>query len=303
MKKIISFLVILCLMAVGVSALERYTGSPTLPYLVYGHVSWNDQLLSGARLEITNQNTGMVKQITTDPKGYWQEDATSWLSSAAGRMPVQYGDVIKIRVTDGCGTGDTCEKSFSAYSTEYSDWAEIDFSITGNLACPPINCPSTSCGGSSCSYSESKCESLYPSEEKTCPGTSCSEPITCPEEKVCPQVEDCPVCGDEGESPNPDDEDGFNYFLAVLFAVAGGGIGSYAMYKTKQGEAVTYKKGTGYKVYVGNDGTLKEVHKHPGTRGYHDIQNKHRPAIECHPPGTKTPLYEKNVDGEWEYVE
>ena len=288
--KILLGILMVFLMSLSVSALVQYTGAPTVPYLVYGKVSWNDQLLSGARLEISNGNTGYTKQITTDSKGVWQQDAMNWLTSVSYRIPVQGGDTITVRILDGCGTGDTCEKSIVAMSpgNEYS--AQIDFSINGDLSCPPINCPSCSCGSGG-SYT---CPTTTCTEEECaetiCPTTDCLDTPTCPEEKVC------------DECPEPEDKDGFNYFLAVLFAVAGAGIGSYGTYKLKQGEAVTYKKGTGYKVYVGRDGTLKEVHKHPGTTGYHSLKTQHNPVQERHPAGIKTAYYEKDASGAWKYV-
>ncbi len=256
-------------------------------------------MLSGARLEITNANTGFTKQITTDSGGYWQESGMSWLTNVAYRIPVQGGDVITVRVLDGCGTGDTCEKSIIAMSGGYQYSAQIDLDITGEISCPPINCPSCSCGGggSSGSCPTTNCN------EAECVDTVCPEATDCPELVTCPDTSDGPVCEEPLDCPDPADEEGFGYFLYVLFVVGGIGIGGFSAYKLKKGEAVIHKKGVGYKVYVGRDGTLKETHKHPGTRGYHDIQNKHRPAQEAHPSGTKTPMYEKDVDGEWMYVE
>ena len=83
--------------------------------------------------------------------------------------------------------------------------------------------------------------------------------------------------------------------LAIGAAVAGA-------YSAKKGEAVINKKGTGYKVYVGNDGSIKETHKHPGTSGYHNIDTSHNPLYERHPKGEIDPKYEKDVDGTYKYV-
>ena len=121
MKKIIFSLFIICLMAISISA------TPQLPYILYGHVDWNDQLLSGARLEITHN--GITTQLTTNDGGNWVHQLSSYSS----------GDIVTIKVKDGCGTGDTCQKSINIGSTGNEDYAVIDFSITGNINCPSIN--------------------------------------------------------------------------------------------------------------------------------------------------------------------
>ena len=279
-------------MAVSVSALEKYTGAPQPPYLIYGHVSWNNQLLAGARLEITNQNTGMTKQITTDSNGYWQEESGNWLSSAAGRPPARYGDVIKVKVTDGCGTGDVCEKQFEAHSTGYIDWAEIDFSINGNLNCPPINCPSTSCGSSSCSYSEATCRDKYPCDEASCQETVCTScpTLTCPAEKVC---DECPAVDDNVcDCPESDCDSSLAYLIGVLGLVAGG-LGTYYL---KRKDA---KMPNGTFIKFGGAGTK---HLHRGIRGYHKPSVEHREKHERHPKGELDPKYEKGADGVYRYV-
>lgn len=306
MKKLITFLVVFCLMIAGASALERYTGTPQLPYLIYGHVEWNEQMLSGARLETTNQNTGFTQQITTDNNGYWQQEGGNWLTSSAGRPPIMYGDIIKVKVLDGCGTGDTCEKSFSAYTDGYKDYAVIDLSITGELSCPPISCPSCNCGGGGgssggggtvCDYSYSKeiCENKYPCVEIVCP-----KPITCPEEKVCPEEKICPtvdICPEEKVCP---DCDGMGFFI-ILTMIFGAAVGGTGIYFFKKGEAVV--KGVGIKTYVSTDGKVKILHRHFGILGYHNPETSHRVTYERHPKGEMTPLYEKDENGVYKYVQ
>ena len=310
MKKIIVLFIAFCLLATSVSALVPYTGAPSLPYLIYGHVSWNDQLLAGARIEISNQATGYTKQITTDSNGYWQEETGNWLTTLASRHPVlgyiegiYDGDTIKIKILDGCGTGDTCEKTFIAYSVGYEEWAEIDFDINGELSCPPINCPSCSCGGGSSggscpSYDLTdacdEIEELCPTEfNNLCDLTTdpCPEPTTCPEEKVCPEPEEpiCPVM--------PSD----NNLAAILSGIFGALIGGSGIYFYKKREAVV--KNVGIKTYVSTDGKVKILHRHPGIRGYHDPDTSHRVVHERHEKGEITPLYKKGDDGVSRYVE
>lgn len=282
-------------MAMSVSALVQYTGAPQLPYLVYGKVSWNDQLLAGARLEITNQGTGYSKQITTDSNGYWQEEAGNWLTNAGPRPPIQYGDIIKVKVLDGCGVGDTCEKSFTAKSEGYDDWAEINFDINGELSCPPISCPSCSGGGGSCYYSETKCRDKYPCsdiEDTECPTTSypTCEDTTCPEvtEPTCEE----PVCPPISSGTTPGE-----YIILIIGLALAGTAGAY----WTRNKALS--KGVGIKTYLKRDGTTAVLHKHPGTTGYHDPNRSHTPEKEKHEKGQLFPKYQKDASGEWMYVE
>lgn len=310
MKKTIVYLIGMCLMLSMVSALVPYTGAPQLPYLVYGHVDWNDQLYSGARLRITNANTGYTIDITTNSNGYWQEEGGNWLTSVAGRPPVMYGDVITIKALDGCGTADTCTKTFTAYESPNEDWAQIDLSLTGELSCPPISCSPCSCGGGSsggCSYSSVKCERLYPcgAGPATCPDAvytkaNCNnlyppegcDSIVCPEEEVCAECKEgtsvCPVIPSGGNS----------WWDAIATLIVGLGIGGYFIRKK---EAMS--KGVGVKIYTKRDGTEGMYHKHPGIKGYHEPMTVHRDEKERHPKGELTPLYEKNEKGVYCYKE
>ena len=206
MKKLITLLILACMMTLpAVVGLVQYTGTPQLPYLVYGHVEWNAQMLAGTRLQITNEATGYTDTIVTDANGYWQQDAQNWQTVASNRPPVMYGDVISVKAIDGCGTNDVCEKSFKAYMDDESDYAVINIAITGVLVCPPVACPICSachCGGGSVVYdcSMDKCEEKYPCDE-------CSAPISCPEEKQCPDQSVCPICPSEKECTPSECED------------------------------------------------------------------------------------------------
>src|SRR3990167_2711942 len=152
MKKIISFLAMMCLKALSVSALVIYTGTPSLPYTIYGHVDWQSQALGGARVELTNQNTGYVTITNTNEDGYWQEEATNWLTISKSRPPVMFGDIIKIKSLDGCGTNDVCEKTFTAKDGIFEDFASVDLSVSGVLVVTvttPAPSSSSSSGSSS----------------------------------------------------------------------------------------------------------------------------------------------------------
>jgi len=198
MKRLITLLMLACMMTLpAVVGLVQYTGTPQLPYLVYGHVEWNEQMLAGTRLQITNEATGYTTTITTDANGYWQQDAQNWQTTASGRPPVMYGDLVKVKAIDGCGTNDVCEKQFEAYMNDEANYAVVNLAITGDIVCPPVVAPTCSpChgggGGGVYDCSEDKCEELFPPEEcqacEVCPAKE-----VCPDEKVCPSPVICPV--------------------------------------------------------------------------------------------------------------
>ncbi len=297
-----------CLMLGSVSALVQYTGSPGLPYIIYGHVEWNDQPLSSARLEITNAGTGYTKQIVTNGDGYWQTDAQNWLTSFSGRPPVMFGDSISVEVTDGCGVGDTCKITFSAYSDSYKDYGVVDLSVTGNMICPPLSCPSCGGGGGgSCSGGGGYLREV----EADCPACitdTCPPKEVCPAENSCPPRETCLIATMEECStmypgkPCPEtDSSGNPIWVTILVAILGAGGGAGIYFKLFNGVIFT-SSNTGVKKYRGRDGELKIHHKHPGTRGYHDTEVMHRKP-ETHPKGMIdcSKHYVKNADGEWEY--
>lgn len=137
MKKLISIIVLFCLMLFSVSAFVKYSGAPSVPYIIYGHVDWQSQALGGARVQITNQNIGYSTIIITNIDGYWQEEGGNFLTTSSARPPIMFGDVIKVKSLDGCGTNDVCEKSFSAFSDGFRDYAMVDLSISGVLVVTP----------------------------------------------------------------------------------------------------------------------------------------------------------------------
>ena len=147
MKKIIPFLALFCLMMLGVSALVTYTGIPQFPYIIFGIVNWNTQPLGGVRVELTNLNTGYSTIINTNIDGYWQEDGSNWLTNNAARPPILFGDSIKVKTLDGCGSADTCEITFTAFSVGNENSARKDLSVTGALLPIPSSDGGSSGGG------------------------------------------------------------------------------------------------------------------------------------------------------------
>src|SRR3990167_4110669 len=136
MKKMIVFSALFFVMIISASALVPFTGAPLLPYIVFGFVDWQGQNLGGARVEITNQNTGYSTIIRTNIDGYWQEEGSNWLTTFAERDPVLAGDIIKVKSLDGCGTNDVCEKTFTAKINPNKFSAQLDLSLSGVLIPP-----------------------------------------------------------------------------------------------------------------------------------------------------------------------
>lgn len=114
------------------------------------------------------------------------------------------------------------------------------------------------------------------------------EPKEIPDKVEC---EECQVC-----IPPPDQTVG-GWIIALIGALAIGGVGGFYFTKNK-----ALSTNGGLKIYEGRDGTTKTLHKHPGIRGYHDPSTTHRDKVERHPKGQLFPQYEKNSDGVWEYT-
>ncbi len=262
MKKIISILVLmLFMMSIVVIA------APQPPYMLFGIVEWNGEAISGSKLDITVN--GIKSTVVTDGSGVWQYSVLSYAND----------DVITLHILDGCGTGDICTKSVIVGAIGTKDYAQVDFSITGNLVCPPTSCPSCGGGGGGCSqstcdryyppeeceevkdcpipeYTKSNCNTLYPCEE-TLPNV-CDEPITCPPEKTC--------------------ED--NGFIGLLTL-----IGTFIL-----------TMGGGFQIYKNRKGGITMLHRHRGILGYHDVNRGHRNDLYDHAGLTEDPIqYAKDI--------
>ncbi len=127
MKKIIFPFFVLLLLCGSALALIDFKGVG-LPYLVYGQVTLNQEVVGGVKLTITNERTGFTKNIVTNDEGYWQEDAMNWKTTSAFTPPIAEGDMIKVVVKGDCAEGEICEKSVSAFS-EGLGGLEINFSF------------------------------------------------------------------------------------------------------------------------------------------------------------------------------
>ena len=122
-------------------------------------------------------------------------------------------------------------------------------------------------------------------KETVCDITPCEVCKTCEEqeEKTCPPVT--------------------NDLMARLLSGIAGLAGGLAIWFKLFNKKIFLSGNTGLKTYRGRDGTLKILHKHPGTTGYHNPQTSHR-SPEKHPRGMLDVKdgYQKNSSGEWEYV-
>ena len=265
MNKKIIFLMLVCI----IWGASLVSSAPQPPYILYGHVEWNSQMLSGSRLEI--KVNGIPETITTDSEGFWQHQILTYFD----------GTVITLTVLDGCGTGDICSKTVTIGDPGYADYAQVDFSITGELSCPPVSC---NCGGGgsggSCYYSESICNDKYPSEEcetKTCPPVvytqaNCNTLFPCEEPIVCDGVTPCPETTD-----NECENSGLSLLLegiAALMLLMGGGI----------------------QIYKNRKGGITMLHRHKGILGYHDVNRGHRNLLYDHTGLTEDPIqYAKDM--------
>ena len=269
--------------------------SPQPPYMLFGIVEWNGETISGSKLDITVN--GIKDTVVTDGAGVWQHTIYSYAN----------GDVITLNVLNGCGTSDTCTKSVIVGATETKDYAQVDFSITGTLACPPTQCPSCNYGGgggSSCS--EYVCDRDYPQEEceevKECPVPQYTQ-ANCnalyPSEDVLPSVCDEPIICPESDCPKA--PEGTNPLIWILSLLGVGGIGTYVGTKITA-DRISKVRGVTYKVVIERDGDMREEHYHRGLRGYHSINTSHKESHEKHPKGERYPLYEKDVNGVYNYI-
>ena len=281
-------------MLIGASLVSS---APQPPYILYGYLTWNGQPLSGSKLDITVN--GIKDTVVTDGAGVWQYSVLTYSN----------GNVITLNVLDGCGDSDVCTKSVVIGSEGYQDYAQVDFSITGTLECPPVSCPTCSnCGGgggSSCS--QYVCDRDYPIDEcdevKDCPipeytQNNCNVLFPCEEGEIplCNEPQPCP------ESDCPEVPEGTNPLIWILSLLGIGGIGTYIGTKMTS-DRISKVKGVTYKVVVERDGDIREEHYHRGLRGYHSINTLHREAHEKHPRGERYPLYEKDEDGVYRYIE
>lgn len=297
------------ILSLNVFSLVQYTGAPTVPYLIYGHVEWNNQFLAGVRLQVTNVNTGFSKVIATDGLGYWQEEATNWLTVADSRPPVIYGDTIKIKALDGCGTGDICEKTFISFYGSNKDYAAIDLSLTGTLVCPPADCPvcnsggGGSCsggGGGACIITESACRNKYPCNpvetttttvmSQECPTLTYTE-SKCRELYPVQSCEQIPVECPEGEGCLAEEEPtGIWTLISLILGIIVGGSAIY----------LTITKTNRIKAEKDDKGNINLCHQHPTVSGYHSPDVVHRDTP--HKKGELLPKYEK-VNNVWRYME
>lgn len=252
----------------------------------------NEGQLNVYNIEQENMRTGEKITTTTDTKGHMSFD---WSNAVFGW---DVGDDIKITIID-CATNPICVQTVEIEPTPTNSQIGIPikeyFDLTGEV-CPVCSecpeCPKKSCG--SCGTTQ---ECICPEEgDLTCPPdlTPYGECNSCCESSECELCEECEECTQE---PCEQSDDLASELFAGLLGMAGG----LAVYIKMFNNKIFTGLRTGMKTYRGKDGTLKTLHKHPGTRGYHDPNIKHR-GMEAHPKGLVDvkDRYSK-VNGEWVY--
>ena len=137
MKRTIISVLVMLMLATSVISFVDYGGFPQMPYMIYGKITADSVPVSGVSVNILNSNTGYsVNQITSEKGGYVVNGRT-WKTTSKGRLPIQYGDIIKITVIGNC-VDNNCVKSFEAYSDEYLAYAIVNFELS---EAPPIPDP------------------------------------------------------------------------------------------------------------------------------------------------------------------
>lgn len=240
MKKLIFSIFALLMLCTSAFALVDYGGMPSFPYLVFGQVSKAGVGLAGAVVEVKNVNTGYIEQIRCDNNGYWQTDGMNWKTTSSGRIPVQSGDKILIRVTEGCGSGDVCSREITAMGAGYEAYARVDFAVTGATSCPACPVCGGGGGGGSCYINEvtaEKCAKEFPCPTDTTPyskcDSCCSEPEPCAE---CPPItaEECRNICEETVCPEQQDCDN-GWLYEIMFGIAGLVLGAFGWWSGFKG--------------------------------------------------------------------
>ena len=151
---------------------------------------------------------------------------------------------------------------------------ELKIDLVGHGLRPDADCPE--CPSTNCPVCD------------ICPTpTVCPAPIVCPEPVICPDIcDDCPM---------PTEED-YDWAWAAIIAVLASSGATAFLLKNRIG----LSPNTGFKIYVGENGEEKKVHKHSGIVGYHSPDTLHNNINMRHPRGMLLPKYHK-VDGKWLY--
>jgi len=224
------------------------------------------------------------------------------MTNVLGKIQIDVGDAGGV-FTINC---DTLVVNDGTKSTTYTGLLAANFPqerIIALASAPAPSCATTSCptcnsgsssGGSYCPpITQEKCDEKFPVVPVVCPTKICTaeecEEVTCPAEKICVET----VCQDE-----PCDGAKGVGWLELILGAAGGAAVFFSLFNKK----ILTGMRTGIKIYRGTDGEMKIHHKHPGTSGYHDVNQKHR-APETHPIGMMdvADKYQKNPEGDWEY--
>ncbi len=109
---------LLCLASASIATVD-YVGSPTMPYLIFGMVTYDGVGVGGASLTIKNENTLFTKTIVTSDDGYWQEDSSSWQTSSGYRPPIQGDDTITVTYGDQTKSFKVFDKGMGGYAVNF----------------------------------------------------------------------------------------------------------------------------------------------------------------------------------------
>lgn len=289
MKKLLTLFVFLLMASISFAA------APPAPMPVVFGFSYDGQPIENFQVEL-NLNGDIIKRTTNDQGKLMIDVGTGSPDFPNAKSMNIYQATLKLN----CGFS-VCNKEYSVVSLDTPYDENFVLAEAPPVTCSPCDYHCGGGGGGGSVYytcTEEKCQEDYPCEDVTCPTcTICEDCEECPAEKVC-TVEECEevICP---ESTCPDPEETTNIgaiIIAIIGSLIVGGAGGAYFTRNK---ALTTRGGI--KIYRGNDGEEKTLHKHPGINGYHDPETQHRDPKERHPKGQLFPQYEKDADGKWVY--
>jgi hypothetical protein len=238
-------------------------GAPT-PLVIYGKAEFSGNVYANAEVVIRD-GVGPIGAVYTSSKGVYLVDVAN-LKHPGGNS-ISVGETLYLEI---CPASE-CKKSVKVGS----DPVEVNFGVSQEpvIVEPPI-----------------VDDDVEDDDDVVCD----VEDKVCPDELVC----DAEACADFVKDCEPESVAGLSLWeiLAGILIGLGAGAGGYFV---KRKEAIS--KGVGLKIYKGVSGEEKVLHKHPGIKGYHDPQVRHREVHERHDVGELTPAYVKDANGVWIY--
>lgn len=301
MKKTITLAILMLFLVIGMA-----TAGIIFPLPINGKIVSNYP--ENQEVKITNLRTGISETTLSSSSGEYLIEWANTQAPSDGSPKHISSDTFRIELTSCSSISNDCVSEVT-YTSQPNIYTEFNTNAL-TPACPTCPaCPSSSGGSCSCTYTEWKCNELYPPEAcpscPTCDGSgsgNCEVCKECPElelngevcEAFCPQIESCPEV--------PEKDENGNWLIYLLIALGGLGVGAFGGVQGTK-DRISKVKNVTYRVVVPRDGgAIREEHRHPGIKSYHDINTLHREEHEKHKKGEKFPLYQKDSEGVYNYI-